>query len=137
VTSGLKPTLEGLDWLKANGYRAVLRLREPGEDDAADRRQIEGLGLKYLSLEVSPLTLTKAVLEDFSRQVSDKANRPLFVYDKNGVTAGGLWYLYFRTADHETDEVARLKAARLGLKENQDGEARDMWAAVQKLLSEQ
>ena len=52
---------------------------------------------------------------------------------KDGVANGGLWYLHFRTADQESDEVARMKAARLGLKE--DGEAREMWLAIQHLLA--
>jgi hypothetical protein len=33
------------------------------------------------------------------------------------------------------DEAARLRAARLGLKDSADGPHRDMWLAVQKLLS--
>src|SRR5262249_19368858 len=57
VASGLKPLLDGLDWLQENGYRTVLHLRLPGTEDAADRKQIEKRGLKYLSLEVSPQTL--------------------------------------------------------------------------------
>ena len=38
VTSGLKPSLDGLEWLQANHYRAVLHVRQPGEDDSADRQ---------------------------------------------------------------------------------------------------
>ena len=41
VTSGLRPQLDGLDWLQAHGYRTVLHIRAPGEDDTADRRQVE------------------------------------------------------------------------------------------------
>ena len=59
VASGLRPLLDGgLDWLQANGYRTVLHLRQPGEDDTADRKQVEKRGMKYLSMEVSPETLT-------------------------------------------------------------------------------
>ena len=61
--------LDGLDWLQTNGYRTVLHLRQPGEDDSADRRQIEKRGLKYLSLELSPQTLTQGVLDEFNRLV--------------------------------------------------------------------
>jgi protein tyrosine phosphatase (PTP) superfamily phosphohydrolase (DUF442 family) len=137
VYAGLKPSLEGLQWLKANGYRAVLYVRELGQHDAADRRQIEQLGLTYLSLEVSPQTLNKAVADNFNRLVGDRANYPLFVYDRSGALAGGLWYLHYRTARNESDEAARIMARQLGLKEDRDGEHRDMWLAVQKYLSEQ
>jgi protein tyrosine phosphatase (PTP) superfamily phosphohydrolase (DUF442 family) len=135
VASGLKPLLEGLDWLQAKGYRTVLRIKQPGEDDAADRREVEKRGLKYLSLEVSPATLTMASVEQFSRIVGDAAGHPLFVYDKDGMLAGGLWYLHFRTVDKAGDETARTKANRLGLKEEAVGDHKAMWLAIQKLLS--
>jgi protein tyrosine phosphatase (PTP) superfamily phosphohydrolase (DUF442 family) len=135
VASGLKPLLDGLDWLQANHYRTVLHLRAPGEDDAADRREIEKRGLKYLSLEVSPQTLSPAVVDQFNRIVTDPANYPLFVYDKDGMLAGGLWYLYYRTAERAPDEEARTKANRLGLKENPEGDHRAMWLAIQKYLA--
>lgn len=136
VAAGLKPSLDGgLDWLQANGYRTVLHVRAPGEDDSADRREVEKRGLKYFSLEVSPETLSRALVEQFSRIVNDKANYPLFVYDKNGMKAGALWYLTFRLIDRETDDAARTRAGRLGLKEDPEGEHRAMWLAIQKLLS--
>jgi len=138
VTSGLKPAVYGgLDWLQANGYRAVLHIRSPGEDDTADRQVVDNHKLKYLSLEVSPKTLTPTVVDAFNRMVADAENRPLFVYDNNGVLAGGLWYLHFRTADQASDEVARLKAARLGLKSELDAENRPMWLAIERYLKEQ
>ncbi|HEV3259145.1 MAG TPA: hypothetical protein VG013_19890 [Gemmataceae bacterium] len=137
VTSGLKPAVYGgLDWLQANGYRAVLHVKSPGEDDAADRQVIENHKLKYLSLDVSPKSLTPAVLDAFNRTVGDKSIRPLFVYDSNGVLAGGLWYLHFRTVARDSDEVARLKAARLGLKSEVDADNRTMWLAIERYLQE-
>src|SRR5262249_23319512 len=97
VTTGLRPSLDdGLDWLQARGYRTVLHIRPPAEEDAADRKQVEKRAMKYLSLEVSPQTLTKAIVEEFARMVSDESLRTMFVYDRDGSLAGGLWYLYFR-----------------------------------------
>jgi hypothetical protein len=137
VASGLKPLADGLDWLKENRYRVVLYVRQPGENDATDRQQIESRGLKYLSLEVSPETLSKKVVDEFNRFVSDKTNLPLFVYDKDGTLAGGLWYLYFRTTEGATDADARARAGRLGFREDQNGDQRLMWLAIQKYLSQQ
>jgi protein tyrosine phosphatase (PTP) superfamily phosphohydrolase (DUF442 family) len=136
VATGLKPMLDGVDWLQQNGYRTVLHLRQPGEDDAAERRLFELRGLKYLSLEVSPQTLSRAVVADFNRIVSDRSLDPLFVYDKAGALSGGLWYLYFRHVEHQSDEEARLRASRLGLRETQEGLQKEMWLAIQKYLSE-
>jgi protein tyrosine phosphatase (PTP) superfamily phosphohydrolase (DUF442 family) len=137
VASGQRPMLDGLDWLKANGYRAVLQVRAPGENADADRRLFEQRGLKYLTLEVSPTTLTPQLVDEFNKIVTDPANRPLFVYDRDGSLAGALWYLHFRTAGKLSDEEARRKAAPLGLKEDADGASREMWLAVQKYLADQ
>lgn len=133
VTSGLKPLAEGFDWLKASGYRTVLHLRAPGEDDSAERTLAESRGLTFLSLAVSPETLPQATAE-FDRTVSHKPNHPLFVYDSDGVRAGGLWYLYYRTVDGLADDAARRKAASLGLREDAQGEAAAMWLAIQQQL---
>jgi protein tyrosine phosphatase (PTP) superfamily phosphohydrolase (DUF442 family) len=135
VASGLRPTLEGLDWLKAKGYRTVLYVCNPEEDDSSDREQIEKKrGLKYVSLKVSPENLTPTLVDEFNHIVSDASNYPLFVYDKAGAVAGGLWYLHFRIVDLAPDDEARLKAGRLGLKENGDDLHKRMWIAVQKCL---
>ena len=80
VTSGSRPLLEGADWLKDNYYKTVLHIREPGEEGAGDRRLFEQRGLTYLTLEVSPKTLTPEVVDQFNKIVADPANRPLFVY---------------------------------------------------------
>ncbi len=139
VSTGRRPMLEGLDWLKERGYRAALYLRPPGEDDVTDRRELETKrGLKYLTLEVSSEKLTKSpeIVDEFNRLVADKANRPLFVYDRDGMLAGGLWYLHFRTVDRLSDEEALRKAAELGLKPDKDGPHRDMILAVQKYLAD-
>jgi protein tyrosine phosphatase (PTP) superfamily phosphohydrolase (DUF442 family) len=133
VASGQRPMLDGLDWLKDNGYRTVLHLRRPGEDDAADRKEVEKRGLKYVSLEVSPQTLTRKHVEEFTRVTKDAAGFPLFVYDRDGSLAGGMWYLYFRLAEDLSDEAARLRAGALGLREDRDSH-REMWVAIRQLL---
>ena len=138
VASGLKPTQEGVDWLNANGYVAVLYLRAPGTDDSAERRRIENTrAVKYISLEVSPQTLSKEVVDQFNKIAGDAANQPLFVYDNDGILAGGLWYLYFRLVANLPDEKARREAGRLGLRETGGDDEIAMWLAVQKYLASQ
>jgi protein tyrosine phosphatase (PTP) superfamily phosphohydrolase (DUF442 family) len=136
VASGLKPALEGgLDWLQENGYRTVLHIRRPGEDDSADRRQVEKRGMKYHSIEVSTQTLTREVVDQFNHLIGEVSCLPLFVYDRDGILQGALWYLHFRIVDLDTDETARVRAGRLGLKEDGSAEQREMWLAIQKYLS--
>jgi protein tyrosine phosphatase (PTP) superfamily phosphohydrolase (DUF442 family) len=135
VATGRRPLLDdGLDWLQANGYRTVLYVRRPGEDDSPDRKEVEKRGLKYLTLEVSAQTLTQKRVEEFSRIARDAGGYPLFVYDRDGSLAGGLWYLHFRTAEGAGDEPARVRAAALGLREDRDSH-REMWVAIRQLLN--
>lgn len=137
VANGLEPFAEGIAWLKAHGYRTVLHVRAPDEEDDAARRAFENGGLKYLSIQVSPRTLSKEIVDEFTRTVNDAGNRPLFVYDKDGSLAGGLWYLHFRLADKMTEEKARAEAAHLGFRQEEEGPHRTMWVAVQKFLESQ
>lgn len=133
MASGLRPGYEGIPWL-AKKYKTVLHLREPREDTAAARKQFEKAGLTYVSLEATPARLTKELYEQFVKQVKAADSHPLFVYDKDGSVAGGLWYLYFRVELAQDDEKARAEAQRLGLKFEEIDEHKAMWLAVQKLL---
>jgi protein tyrosine phosphatase (PTP) superfamily phosphohydrolase (DUF442 family) len=137
VASGLQPLPDGVTWLQSHGYKTALYVRLPGEDDNAARRVFEKFGLHYLSLEVSPRTLNKAVVDQFIRIVTDEANLPLFVYDRDGSLAGGLWYLYYRFGEKLDDSRARAEAARLGFNQNRDDSHRDMWIAIQGYLAAQ
>ncbi len=135
VANGLRPALdEGLDWLQANGYRTVLFLRKPGDSDGPDRKQAEKRGLKFLSLEVAPQTLARKHLDEFQAVVGDKAGHPLFIYDREGDLAGGMWFLYFRLGEQLEDDAARVRADSLGFRAHREVAHRAMWQAVQKLI---
>src|SRR5262245_10144326 len=134
VANGRKPALEGLDWLKANGYRAALLIRKPGESDAADRRQFEARGVGFASLEVVLTSLDRSTVEQFNQHVANAGRQPLFVYDTDGSLTGPLWYLYFRRVERIDDDAARAKAERLGLKFG-DRDQRLGWLAIQDFLA--
>ncbi len=135
VASGQKPFSEGIDWLRDKGYRSVLFIRAPGEDDSAARRQFTAKGFRYFSLEVSPLTLNRELIDEFNRVVTDPANLPLFVYDRDSSLLGGLWYLHFRVSEGYDSDKAAIEAGRLGLNIDADGGShKEMWLAIQRFL---
>jgi protein tyrosine phosphatase (PTP) superfamily phosphohydrolase (DUF442 family) len=137
IATGQQPFPDGVKWLEKNGYRTVLYVRAPGENDNAARRIFTNRGLRYESIEVSARTLSKEIVERFNRLVGDEGNQPLFVYDRDGALAGGLWYLHFRLSEGLADDKARAEAARLGFKEDRGDEHRAMGAAIQAYLQSQ
>ena len=134
VATGLRPFPEGIDWLKAHGYKNVLHLLPPGEKDKTDRDMFEKKGLRYIVLDASPARLDRELYDRFNKLVTDPKNQPLFVYDRDGSVLGGLWYLHFRVYLKQSDEKARANAQRLGLRFDDDIEHKTMWLAVQTLL---
>jgi protein tyrosine phosphatase (PTP) superfamily phosphohydrolase (DUF442 family) len=134
IATGLKPDLEGLDWLKVNKYRTVIHLRRPGVDDSADKEQVERRAMKYISIEISAEKLTKETVAQFGKLVNDTANQPVFVYDRDGRLAGAMWYLHLSLNEKMPAELARGRAELYGLKEKGSDEAAALWTAIQGLL---
>ncbi|MGL4555047.1 MAG: fused DSP-PTPase phosphatase/NAD kinase-like protein [Gemmataceae bacterium] len=133
VTSGLQPFPDGQDWLARKGYKTVLHLRGALDDTSAAKRQFEKKGINYVSIQVSPATLTRESADEFIRVVTDAKGHPLFVYDKEGSAAGAMWFLYYKLHLKADDDKARAEAARLGFRAD-DEEHKTMWVAVQALL---
>ncbi|MFN4258957.1 MAG: fused DSP-PTPase phosphatase/NAD kinase-like protein [Gemmataceae bacterium] len=136
VAIGLEPFADGFEWLANQRYRTVLHLRAPDPDDANARQQVEQLGMRYVSLVVTPQTLTPETLAEFNRLVADASAWPLFVYDRNGQLAAVLWYLHFQTVDGLSDEEARDRVRSLSLRLPDRDDPHGWWLAMQKTLAE-
>jgi len=136
VFAGLRPSLEGLDWLQQNGIKTVVQIRLFGEDDSADRKQIEKRGMRYVAIEISPQVVTKDRADDFVQLLRESAKDGIFVYDEDSSLAGAMWYLYLRQGEILDEEPAQLRARALGLQTGREGQHRDMWLAVRKYLGE-
>ena len=120
VSTGLRPEIEGLDWLRSKSYKTVVYLRAPSDDDTTDRRQAEKRDLKFVSWEVTPEGINKAFVDEFNQLIGDTAARPVFVYSREGNLAGSVWYLHLRTAEFLTHEEAKVRVSQLGLSNEQN-----------------
>jgi hypothetical protein len=134
--AGLHPGPAGFDWLKAKGVKTIVKVQLFGENDAPDRKEAEARGMRFEVFEVSPVRLSKEKADEFIKLVRDGAKSGIFVYDEDGSLAGAMWYLYLRWGESLDDDPSQLRARSLGLDPNRDGQHRDMWLAVQKVLSE-
>jgi hypothetical protein len=133
LASGRKPTLEGFDALKQAGYRTVVYLHGSGADVSSAKEVVAKRGLTFVAIETTPERLT-AALDTFNAVVADKARQPAYVFDDHdGVRAGAIWYLHFRTAEAMNDDAARVRARPLGLTEAGD-EAKAFALATQRYL---
>lgn len=130
VSAGRRPDLDGLDWLKAAGYKTVIFLRGRDDDDSTDRRQVEKRGMEFVGLFATPETLSQTWIDGFNVRVGETAARPIFVYSRDECVAGAVWYLHLRTAEFLTHDEARVPAARLGLKD----EKSEVYRAALKAL---
>jgi len=129
VSAGQRPEIEGLDWLKANGFKTIVYVRRAGDDDTTDRRQVEKREMQYVDLVVAPGTFTQAWMDEFNRIVGESKSRPIFVYG-DPATVGAVWYLHLRMAEFLTHDEARIRAGRLGLAD----EKSEMFQAALKVL---
>lgn len=115
VTSGLRPEIEGLDWLKSKDYKTIVYLRAPSDDDTTDRRQAEKRDLKFVSWEITPEGINKSFVEEFNQLIGESNSRPIFVYGRDSNFVASIWYLHLRTAEFLTHDEAKLRASQLGL----------------------
>jgi protein tyrosine phosphatase (PTP) superfamily phosphohydrolase (DUF442 family) len=134
LASGRKPDLDGFTSLRQAGYRAVIYLHPSGSDVSAIRELAGKRELKFISIETTPEKLTSA-LEAFNAALADKTIRPAYVFDDNGVRAGAMWYLHFKTAKSMNEDAARVMAKPLGLTDRgEEGQAFEL--AIQKYLAD-
>jgi hypothetical protein len=132
LATGRKPTLDGFDALKRASFRTVIYLHPAGADWSAAREVAVKRGLAFVAIETTPEKLAAAI-DRFNATVADTARQPIYVCDDDGVRAGAIWYLHFRTADSLNDDVARVRARPLGLSEEGD-EAKAFAMATQRYL---
>lgn len=132
VATGRKPGLDGFDSLKQAGYRTMIYLHPAGADLSAVRDLVARRGFALVAIETTPEKLS-AALQAFNAALADKSARPVYVFDDDGVRAGALWYLHFRTVEAMNDDTARVRARPLGFTDQGD-EARAFDLAIQRYL---
>lgn len=134
AASGRVPTAAGLDRLKKAGFKSVVYLHAPGADATTLKRAADARGLAFVAIPVSPDRLAEG-MNAFNAAVADRANRPMYVCDDDGVRTGSLWYLHFRTVEFANDDAARLLAAPLGLTDGTEAERTTFWVAMRSYLA--
>ena len=117
VLTGGQPTEEHLKTFVEHGYRTVLDLRAPDEARPYDEPEaVRRLGLEYVSLPVTPDTLTDDTFARFRSLMRDQGKRPIVVHCASGNRVGALLIPYFILDEGRTPEQALEAAAEVGLR---------------------
>lgn len=116
VTIGGKPAESDIEDLKARGFRTVINLMTPDEPGALEEeRLVEGAGLSYSHIPVSPVTVDDAAVFRFTQAI-DSSDGPVAVHCKGGGRAGILTLLYLAVKNQWTVEKTVEEGEKLGAK---------------------
>jgi uncharacterized protein (TIGR01244 family) len=114
--TGAQPTPDQIAKLKADGVRAVLNLRTPGEYRMDDEvAAVKAAGLKYFNIPVVPSAPTDAQADEFLKLTDDPANRPMFIHCASAARVGAFWMIRRVLRDRWTEEAALAEARKVGL----------------------
>jgi protein tyrosine phosphatase (PTP) superfamily phosphohydrolase (DUF442 family) len=114
--TGGQPRPEHYAQLKAEGVRAVLSLRPPGEyrmDDEVEA--VKAAGMKFFDIPVAYTAPTDEQADEFLKITDDPTNRPMFIHCTAAIRAGAFWMIRRIVRDHWNWDDALAEARKVGL----------------------
>jgi len=114
--TGGQPRVEHFAKLKADGVKAVLNLRQPGEHRAEEEQAaVKQAGLKYFNIPVSAGDPKDEQAAEFLKLTDDPSNRPMFIHCTAAIRVGAFWMIRRALRDGWTVDAAREEARKIGL----------------------
>jgi uncharacterized protein (TIGR01244 family) len=112
-------TVDAIPALKAEGFKAIVNLRqatEPGADIDRSRAVAQDAGLKYIHIPFSGSDPSTGAVDEFVRAMKDPSNSPVFIHCASANRAGMMWMIKRVMIDGWSVEKASEEAERAGLK---------------------
>lgn len=117
--TGGQPRLEHLEKLKAEGIKAIINLRQPGEHRAQEEEEeARKFGLRYFNIPVAFADPKEEQVTEFLRLTDDAANRPAFIHCTAAIRVGAFWMIRRVLRDGLTIEAAEEEAKKVGLRDS-------------------
>jgi uncharacterized protein (TIGR01244 family) len=104
--------------VKRMGYNSVINLRMPSEAGAeieAEAAAAKTAGINYVHLPFNVQAPDPAVVDNFLKAITDKANQPAFIHCASANRAAALWMVKRIAIDKWDVDKASEEAAALGL----------------------
>jgi uncharacterized protein (TIGR01244 family) len=111
-------SVEAIAAIKADGFKAIINLRQAGEDGAdieASRQTATAAGLKYIHIPFSVSDPKTESVDQFLAAVKDPDNSPVFIHCASANRAGMMWLIKRVVVDGWPVEQATAEAERAGL----------------------
>jgi uncharacterized protein (TIGR01244 family) len=137
ITISGQPTAEELAQLREQGFKTVVNLRVPGEPESVteEERLVEGAGLNYASIPVSPELLDEAAADRFSQALDSVGGTPALIHCKGGGRAGLLALMHLAVKNGWTVDEALEEGQRFGIGPSAASPYREFFESYIKLRS--
>jgi uncharacterized protein (TIGR01244 family) len=112
-------TTEAIPAIKADGFKAIVNLRQASEEGAeveASKQAATAAGLKYFHIPVTVAELKPATVDAFLAALKDPANSPVFIHCASANRAGMMWMIKRVMLDGWTVDKAAAEAELAGMK---------------------
>lgn len=92
ATAG-QPSAESIKKLKSLGFKTVVNLRTPGEDKIVEKEKaaVAAQGLTYVSVPVTPASLSAADIAAVKKVLDDKSAGPVLLHCHSANRVGAVW----------------------------------------------
>jgi len=111
-------TADAMPAIKADGFKAIINLRQASEEGAnvdAARHAATSAGLKYFHIPFSGADPKTEAVDQFLAAVKDPDNSPVFIHCASANRAGMMWLIKRVVVDGWPLEKATAEAERAGL----------------------
>ena len=118
VACGGATDTAALEGLKADGFKAIINLRQSSEEGAnveAARQAAAAAGLTYIHIPFSGADPKADAVDQFLASVQDPANSPVFIHCASANRVGMMWLIKRVVADGWPLDKATEEAQRIGL----------------------
>jgi len=115
VATAGQPSAEVLKKAKALGFTTFVNLRTPQEGIDGDRKILESLGVRFVSVPLTPGTFSLADAKAVAAVLDDPKAGPVFLYCHSSNRVGGVWAVV-QALHGKSDEEALADGVKVGLK---------------------